>query len=535
MMIRTKILLSHGVMAVMVTLICVVIVEALRRAERNQYHLQSSYEQIRIINLVAARANEYSEQVAEIFIVGEADGGVEVVRAREALSNELERMRALIEEQLGFERTALDLQEELAERDRLDDMVALLRDLDAVQMRVRDLLAAGEREEAVRLYVTQIEHRLDSGLSELIEAAMASERAEVARAIAVSERLWQRSTMLAAAVVLTVLLVGFGNAWVLNRTISRPIAALAAGADAVGRGDLGHVVGHSAGDELGHLAARFDLMTEQVRHHRGRLMQAQETLAQQVDDRTRQLRERGDELEAANTRLRELDANRAQFFADISHELRTPVTIIRGQAEVALRGPADDQRRTLELVVRKAEQIGRLVDDLLFLARSEAGTISVAREPVVLQNVIADVLLDSQSLSRRDGITISPRQPAEPVAVCGDAERLRQVVLIALDNAIKFAPTGSRVSVDVRTEAGRAVIAVHDDGPGFSEEERTAAFWRFYRGRASRGRSGRGTGLGLSIARWIMERHDGTIEIVSDPDEGATIEIGLPMAEAQAA
>src|SRR5690606_36439474 len=134
----------------------------------------------------------------------------------------------------------------------------------------------------------------------------------------------------------------------------------------------------------------------------------------------------------------------------------TPLTILRGQAEVALRATGDDPQRlreTLGLVVGKAEQMGRLVEDLLFLARTEAGAIAVERVPVVLQDVIADVLLDSQGLARREGVTISPRQPAEPVVVHGDASRLRQAIMIPLDNALKVAPPGTPVRLVLGADA----------------------------------------------------------------------------------
>jgi signal transduction histidine kinase len=186
-------------------------------------------------------------------------------------------------------------------------------------------------------------------------------------------------------------------------------------------------------------------------------------------------------------------------------------------------------------VVRKAGEIGRLVDDLLFLARSDAGAINVQLDDVVLQDVIADVLLDSQGLSRRGGITISPRQSAEPIRVRGDAGRLRQALLIALDNAIKFAPTGSTVEIDLQRRAGRALVTVRDFGPGFTPDEQASAFERFYRGRAPGGRSGRGAGLGLAIARWIMDKHNGTIEIASAPGKGAAVEIGLPLEKGESA
>jgi signal transduction histidine kinase len=409
----------------------------------------------------------------------------------------------------------------------------MVGELDRTRVEIARLLIAGRRAEAEALYHDQIEHRLDSALGALIDVVTLNERAQVEAAIATSARLARQTTALTIAVAAVVVLIGFANATLLERMISRPIAALAAGADAVGRGELTHVVGHPGRDELGNLAARFDLMTAQIRDQRDRLEQARATLAEQVEERTRQLRERSEALETAVERLRELDASRARFLADISHELRTPLTILRGQTEVALRNAAageDDLRQALRLVVRKADQMGRLVEDLLFLARSEAGSIEVSLGTVVLQDIIADVLLDSQALSRRAGVTISPRQPAEPVRVLADADRLRQAVLIALDNAVKFAPAGSAVVLELESDAGRAAIRVRDEGPGFTPDQVEAAFTRFYRGR-----SGRGAGLGLAIAKWIVDRHAGTISIASGPGSGgATVEIAVPLLDAAA-
>lgn len=196
--------------------------------------------------------------------------------------------------------------------------------------------------------------------------------------------------------------------------------------------------------------------------------------------------------------------------------------------------PPEALRAALALAVRKADQMGRLVEDLLFLARSEAGAVGVERQPVVLQDVVAEVLMDSQGLPRREGVTLSPRQPAEPVVVRGDADRLRQAVLIALDNALKVAPAGSAVAVELRAAGPGASILVRDRGPGFTPEEAGRAFARFFRGSPARGRSGRGAGLGLSIARWIVEQHGGAISIDSHPGEGATVRIDLPLLEAAA-
>ena len=184
----------------------------------------------------------------------------------------------------------------------------------------------------------------------------------------------------------------------------------------------------------------------------------------------------------------------------------------------------------LAAIVRKTDQIGRLIDDLLFLARSESGSIMVNRSRVVLQDIVGDVLLDGGSLSMRPGVRIRPRQPEEPVEVRGDPDRLRQAVMIALDNAVRLAPEGTTVTVELARSSDHAHIRVHDQGPGFTGDELGSAFTRFYSARPSRPRSGRGLGLGLSIAKWIVDQHDGTIRIDSAQGRGAVVEITMPLA-----
>lgn len=522
-------------MAAVVTIIAIGIVLILRIGDANQRELRSSYEQIRAINFIAAWANDYSEQVAELFILGTDEAEIEA--AHEGLVAALDRKESLVREEIAYLTNAEEIAGEQRELQRIDDMRDTLERLDGVRRDIGPLLASGRRAEAETVYREDIEHRLDNVLGALIEAATENEREEVVDAISDSALLSQRLRTLAFALIVTAAVLILANALMVHRTITQPVAALAIGAEAVGRGDLGHVVDLDRDDELGALATRFNVMTTQIREQRDRLVQAKTGLEHQVAERTRDLRARGDELERAVARLRELDANRAQFFADISHELRTPLTILRGHAEVTLRASdstPERMRQTLSQVVRKADQMGRLVEDLLFLARSEAGVITVERKPVDLHEVFADVLLDSQSLSRRAGVTISPRQTSAPAVIEGDADRLRQAILIPLDNAIRLAPDGTTVSLELAVEGAEARVTISDEGPGFTPEEAERAFVRFFRGGASRGRAGRGTGLGLSIARWIVDQHGGTIGIESEPGHGAVVRIDLPLASGTA-
>lgn len=529
MRIRTKFLLSHLAVFTAVALVCLAIAIGLSLTTKDRDQLHTSYEQLRSINLVAANANRLSEQIAEIFILGGQDA--DIVEARDALLAQLHRHRELIDEEHRLKGRPYTPYDEL---DHVEEMIAKVGMIDAARLQIQSYLASGRRADAERVFRDDIEHSIDQSFGLLIDQATFREQEEVEDALARSAHLSELSIMLAIGLVAVVATLVFANVFMLNRKILRPIELLHKGVDIVGRGDLGYRVRHETSDELGDLASSFNDMTAQVEKQSDALNLAKSTLAEEVEAQTREIREQSEVLEQANAKLRAIDVSRANFFADISHELRTPLTILRGQAEVALRTPSSDTetlRSALVGTVQKTEQLSRLVDDLLFLARSESGSIMVRAIDVVLQDVIGDVLIDGQNLPKREGVRIRPRQPERPVMVWGDPDRLRQAILIALDNAVRLAPEGTTVGLEVLEVNQNGIVRVRDEGPGFTSEELGSAFTRFYSAHPSRPRSGRGLGLGLSIAKWIIEQHKGAIRIDSAPHQGATIEISIPLME----
>jgi signal transduction histidine kinase len=379
-------------------------------------------------------------------------------------------------------------------------------------------LRAGREQEAADIFASTIESGLDTLLDRLTADAVARERREVVQALADTDDAASQLRVVALTLAGGAFAAAAALSVFLHRSVLRPVERLAAGAEAVTAGDLSHRVPARRRDELGDLARAFNRMTAEIEDQRSALNAANEGLEREVVSRTAELRDAVGELEAQSEA-------RSRFLADISHELRTPLTVIRGKAEVALHDPrtdAEGARAALERIATKAAQMGRLVDDLLFLARSEAGTIPMRRAPVVLQEVLADVLMDSRDLSERKGIQFVTGQPDEPVIVAGDGDRLRQAVLIPLDNAVQTAPRGSMIRVTLRRSGDIARIVVEDEGAGFDPELLGRAPRRFQHGRAG------GTGLGLSIARWIMEGHGGALRLGNGPDGGAVVSLELP-------
>lgn len=219
-----------------------------------------------------------------------------------------------------------------------------------------------------------------------------------------------------------------------------------------------------------------------------------------------------------------------RFMADAAHELRTPVTILRTRADLALgqkRDPARDAA-LLEAVAREAGRIGAIVGDLLTLARADAGERPLARERVFLDDLAADSVNDLRPVAERRGVTVAIGA-FEECPVRGDPEHLRQLLRILLDNAIKFTPAGGKVRIDARLEGGAATVRVVDTGIGIPPDQLPHVFERFYRGEPAR-REGEGAGLGLSIARWIADAHQARIDISSN-GSGTEVVVRFPAPE----
>lgn len=218
-----------------------------------------------------------------------------------------------------------------------------------------------------------------------------------------------------------------------------------------------------------------------------------------------------------------------QFSADASHELKTPLTAIRGEAEVALlrEQSPDEYRATITSILESAERMSEVVESLLLLARADSGQALLRAEPVDLGELALAALERLETLARGHEVELAIGE-LEDVSVQGDALWLNQVVTNLLSNGVKYTPAGGRVTLSLRRAADEAVLEVRDSGIGIAPEHLARVFDRFYRVDHGRARSAGGAGLGLSITRWAVEAHGGRIEVSSDPGEGSTFTIRLP-------
>jgi two-component system OmpR family sensor kinase len=306
-----------------------------------------------------------------------------------------------------------------------------------------------------------------------------------------------RLIALEAAATLAVLAVLALVAWWVIRLGVRPIKQMTETATAIAAGDLSHrVPAVAAGTEAGELGLALNQML-------GRIEQA-------FDDRTK-----------SENRLK-------RFVADASHELRTPITTIRGYAELYRSGGLRAQGE-LDEALRRTEQeavrMGGLVDDLLHLARLDQGR-PLERERVDVAALARDAARDAQAVDPDRPITVSA---GGPLVVLGDEHRLRQVFANLLTNAVVHTEPGTPVQVRARREGDDAVVEVVDQGPGMDPDIAARAFERFFRADPSRSRHRGGTGLGLAIVDATVASHGGTVSLASAPGEGTTVRVVLPL------
>jgi signal transduction histidine kinase len=226
--------------------------------------------------------------------------------------------------------------------------------------------------------------------------------------------------------------------------------------------------------------------------------------------------------------VREAFDRQRAFIADASHELKTPLTLIRVDTEVlqgSLKDP--DDRELADEVLAETDRMGRILSDLLTMARLDAGALEVAHKPFDLSNLIEEEIERFRVRATREGVRMEVRAPDELLAT-GDPARTGQILAALLDNALRFTPSGGSVEVRASRQDGAIEATVTDTGPGISPGHLARIFDRFYRAESARTREGGGTGIGLAIARGLARAQDGDLEAMNAKDGGAMFRLSLP-------
>jgi two-component system sensor histidine kinase BaeS len=293
------------------------------------------------------------------------------------------------------------------------------------------------------------------------------------------------SVVVAGAIAI---LVALAVALLLARRLDRPLSRLIAAARRLGTGDLSARVGASdAPGEVGELSATFDQMADAL--------------------------------------AREDEVRRA-LVADVTHELRTPVTILQASLEELVDGTVEPETDRLSSLHDEVLRLGRILQDLEALAAAQAAGLEMTTHPVDLAEVADEAIRRLRGSFATAGI--EPHAELSPATVLGDEDRLDQIITNLLTNALKFTPPGGEVSVTVAANDGDARLEVRDTGAGIDEDEIPHVFDRFWRGRA--GSSTSGSGVGLAVVAELVRAHRGRVEVSSAPGKGATFEVILPRA-----
>ena len=351
MSIRARVHLFQVIVGVSVLMMAAVVYVTLRSTEYYLRRVQWASHQLEAITSLKVNANRFSEQIAELLLIGEAERS-DFESARSELEAGFARLEGITKGEGEFLAGTDEEKSELEEIHRIERMRALYGEINQAVSQVVALRDQGRQDEAILMFRSEIENLLDAEFENLLTAAELDEKEEVHWVERRADALWRQLAVMTASAALVAVALCVASGFLFARSLTRPITLLTQGTEAISRGQLEHRIPYESSDELGILARRFNEMAALQEEQRALLLHARSDLERQVDQRTR-------ELAAANKRLTDLDRLRVQFLADISHELRTPLTALRGEAEVTLRHGYKEEaiyRDTLERIVSQASE-----------------------------------------------------------------------------------------------------------------------------------------------------------------------------------
>lgn len=414
--------------------------------------------------------------------------------------------------------------------DRETDEMEVLNEMETL---VEAIIGSGEivrtaleeqRSEDARIESVELQSRgTEEIFKELMDGSLAIRVKELATANTETISLAHYITGVLPLFMLTLAALTALIAWLISRSLTRSVNVLHTGAQAFTSGDLNHRIPELRESEFEGLGNAFNTMARQLADHRTGMRDSNVRLEAIVAERTRALK-------SSNEILEVVDENRRKLLADISHEFRTPLTVIRGESEIALRGKPKtklEYQETLARIMDQADHTTRLVDDLLFIARADAGEPRLKVRPVSVSSLLGTACESFNAKAEQNNISIVQDFEGVNVVAMGDGGRLRQVFSILIDNALRYSKAGGKVEVSLVREANNIIVRVRDNGIGLTKEESRQAFERFFRGGKAQGHA-RGTGLGLPVAKAIVEAHKGTITLEGESGKGALATVVLP-------
>ena len=468
-----------------------------------------------VTKLTYQELNSLGESVERGDASGLTDWQTRTTTLREAIS----RVRQGIAAEVAFDQNA-------SEGEELESLVEIERAVEEIirvggqiNQALGDRRTEDARNELNKLRSTGVAAYFNKLVLAAIDEQKREARSADQDAIALARYITNLLPVFMSVLVLITLLV----IYLFSRSLTRSVSALHDGARAFTSGDLEHKIPELPEKEFSRLGEAFNTMALELSDHRTQLSDTNVRLEATVEERTRALQE-------SNKKLADVDVNRRKLLADISHEFRTPLTVIRGESEIALRGSNKtkaDYRDSFQRIVDQADHTTRLVDDLLFIARADAGEPRLKLRSVSIASMVDSVCKDFEAKAQQRSISIEQSREGPKAAVHGDAGRLRQIFTILMDNALRYSNPGGRVEVHVSQVDFEVQISFRDYGIGITEEESELVFERFYRGHKAEEHA-RGTGLGLPVAKAIVEAHQGSISLHGKLGDGAIATVTLP-------
>ena len=454
---------------------------------------------------------------------GAGDG--EMLRLR--MSDTVVRLRALSARAEQMDRAAGIASGEAARRD--DALAVLAASVIALKQPIGEINRRDPTQDALTAW-GEIESVFDTGagrdLREMLNGRIQTEAEILRQTRKTADVYLERVKLLCWTAAATLVLTSLFLAFYFIRALRRPLAAMSEGARAFEQGRLDHRMPEDGFAEFSRLGLSINQMAAELSASREQEADLRASLEVQVAARTQ-------ELEAALGELRNVEARRRQLLGDISHELRTPMTAIRGEADVALRGrkTSEDYRDALRRITQASSQMGALIEDLLMMARSDAEMLQLDLAQIDPYEALEAALATLSPVAHLRELDLRVDSGPGATRVEADPQRLQQVIALLLDNAIRYSHPGGTIEV----RAGPAVeddrlwrLEIRDQGIGIAEADLGHVFERGFRSTAARAHRADGTGLGLPIARTLTERQGGGLALESGEGAGVRATLTLP-------
>lgn len=369
-------------------------------------------------------------------------------------------------------------------------------------------------------------------LRDILAASISRERLATARDRASADASIQQLNQLAISATITVSIIAVLLALYFLRALSKSFQRISEGAKALESGNLDFRISEAQNDEFSQLARAVNSMAKELSQFRGNEIAARAELEKLVQERTYEVQE-------GLHRMEKLDLRRRQMFADISHELKTPTTAIRGEAEIMLRGrdkTVDEYKDSLSRVLDSSRHLGMVIEDMLTLSRSDIDSLVFDRRPVVLKDIVLESVSQIQPFCHKKQMQVESELSTDSM-ILGDRQRLKQLFVIILDNAVQYSSSASVIKLTAQEfideEHNRfCQIRICDSGMGISEEDQGKVWKRHFRSERAKQIRADGQGLGLSLASAITRAHFGTIELESKVNVGTCVTVKFPIFDA---